>query len=252
MSTHPLAPAPEPGRRRPLAASIDEALPLLRRPFAPAAVRAKVQAQERGPQPGWGQVIRYIDARLVCDRLNHVAGGAWTAQYTPLDAALHPAPDGYAPSLVYVVCRLTVLGQAHEDVGEGRDPKAAFSDALKRAAVPFGIGRSIYAVPRRFMRAQDATHPPADTLRRRGDKLVLTEVNEALLRREYEGWLEQVGTEAFGEVLDHGPDADGGDDGDPDPAGPVGQEEAPEPSRPARGGLRAVPSGPAAAPATIH
>lgn len=47
------------------------------------------------------------------------------------------APPGQGGPL-YVVCPLTVLGQTHADVGEGRDPKAAFSDALKRAAARSG------------------------------------------------------------------------------------------------------------------
>jgi len=43
-----------------------------------------------------------------------------------------------------VKCRLTVLGVTKEDVGEGGTLKAAFSDALKRAAVKFGVGRHLY------------------------------------------------------------------------------------------------------------
>jgi hypothetical protein len=228
-----------------MAVSIEEALPLLRRPFAPAAVRAKVQTQERGPAPGWGQVVRYIDARLVAERLNLVAGGAWTYQLEPLDPALRPSgPSGP----LYVVCRLSVLGQTHADVGEGRDPKAAFSDALKRAAVPFGIGRSVYAVPRRFMRAAE-TPGARDVLKRRGDRLYLTEANAQLLQDEYTAWLGQVGTAAFGETLEHGPDTAGGD---------APPDEAPQDSPPAaqpvrRGGLRAVPATrPTAPPASVR
>ena len=139
------APGQAPGGQFPMAETIDAALPLLRRPFSPSAVRAKVQNQDRAKPPSWGRVIRYIDARLVSERLNLVAGGRWSYDYAPLDPALWPEPDeddGKPPPL-FVTCSLTVLGQTHADVGEGRDPKAAYSDALKRAAVPFGIGRSI-------------------------------------------------------------------------------------------------------------
>ena len=133
-------------------------------------------------------MIRYIDARLVSERLNLVAGGRWSYDYAPLDPALWPEPDeddGKPPPL-FVTCSLTVLSQTHADVGEGRDPKAAYSDALKRAAVPFGIGRSIYAVPRRFLFAEESKRPPRDKLKRKGERLYLTDANELLLREEYE------------------------------------------------------------------
>jgi hypothetical protein len=48
---------------------------------------------------------------------------------------------------VYVRIRMTVKGVSRENVGEGNDPKAAYSDALKRAAMLFGIGRYLYDSP---------------------------------------------------------------------------------------------------------
>ncbi len=95
MSTRPRARTrPEPARRFPIALSIEEALPLLRRPFAPAAVRAQVRPRSADPPPGWGQVLRYMDARLVAERLDLIAGGAWTYELEPLDPALRPAGPG--------------------------------------------------------------------------------------------------------------------------------------------------------------
>lgn len=41
-----------------------------------------------------GQIVRYIDARLVAERLNLVAGGARTYQLEPLDPALRPPGPG--------------------------------------------------------------------------------------------------------------------------------------------------------------
>ena len=75
-------PTPAAHQRHPLATTIDAALPLLRRPFSPSAVRAKVQNQDRAKPPSWGQVIRYIDARLVSERPNLVAGGRWSYRTT--------------------------------------------------------------------------------------------------------------------------------------------------------------------------
>jgi hypothetical protein len=90
--------------------------------------------------------VYYIDARDVMDRLDAVVGPAnWQDEY-------HNLPDGN------VVCRLSlrVGGEwiAKTDVGgesEQKDPgdraKAAFSDALKRAAVKWSIGRYLYSLP---------------------------------------------------------------------------------------------------------
>jgi hypothetical protein len=52
---------------------------------------------------------------------------------------------------VEVLCRLTVLGITKEDVGEGEDLKSAFSDAFKRVAVKFGVGRYLYELPKKWV-----------------------------------------------------------------------------------------------------
>jgi hypothetical protein len=83
------------------------------------------------------------------DRLDEVMGiDGWDDSYEVL-------PSGA------VVCTLTlIVGERHMakmDVGspseqpdEGDRTKAAFSDALKRAAVKFGVGRYLYALPKQW------------------------------------------------------------------------------------------------------
>lgn len=90
--------------------------------------------------------VFYIDARDVMDRLDSTVGVAgWRDSYRLLT-------DGS------VQCKLKVkiggVWIAKEDVGSpseqpdcGDRLKAAFSDALKRAAVKFGIGRFLYELP---------------------------------------------------------------------------------------------------------
>lgn len=92
-------------------------------------------------------VIHFIDARLVMDRLDEAVGVAnWKDHYDVL-------PDGN----VKCTLSLRVGGEwvAKEDVGgpseqpdDGDKCKAAFSDALKRCAVKWGIGRYLYGLPR--------------------------------------------------------------------------------------------------------
>lgn len=117
----------------------------LAEPFAPDEVEWK-------PQTAKGNralAVAYIDARCVMERLDAVVGVAgWQDSYMVLD-------DGN------VVCKLSVnvAGEwvTKEDVGGPSDQKdvgdkrkASFSDALKRAAVKFGIGRYLYSLPHQW------------------------------------------------------------------------------------------------------
>ena len=212
------------------ASSIDEALPLLRRPFPPEALNFKIQAQDRGDPPRWGQVVSYLNARDVSGRLNAVCGGRWHARHRPLAAELRPVLVGNQGQVrpdptVFVVCSLNVFGVIREDVGEACDdpqrvraPKAAYSDALKRAGVQFGLGHVVYAMPRRFMNVGGGV----ERLPIKGGRLRLSADNERWLRERYAEWLEEEGVALFGAVLDHG--ARAGMVGDEDEADPEGPE----------------------------
>lgn len=102
----------------------------LSRPFSLNDIHIKVLTTNR--EKTRGLVVPYIDARAVMDRLDKVVGpGGWSDSYTPLDGGA-------------VRCSLRIGKAIKEDVGQGDDAKAAFSDALKRAAVKFGVGRHLY------------------------------------------------------------------------------------------------------------
>jgi hypothetical protein len=108
-------------------------------PFPAADVKLKPQAVKNNR----ALAISYIDARAVMDRLDAVVGvDGWSDAYTVL-------PGGE------VECRLSVrfgeawvtkadVGGQSEQPDDGDKLKAAFSDALKRAAVKFGVGRYLY------------------------------------------------------------------------------------------------------------
>ena len=83
----------------------------------------------------------HIDARDVMNRLDEVVGSfEWSDSYRVL------------PNEKNVECTLTVMGVSKTDVGQTNEGgfadamKAAYSDALKRAAVKFGIGRHLYSM----------------------------------------------------------------------------------------------------------
>jgi hypothetical protein len=120
----------------------------LRRPFDPAEVKWKPQAVSKHGNSA--MAVAYIDARAVMDRLDEAVGvGNWRDEYTEASGGV-------------VLCRLSlrVGGEwvSKEDVGsesEQPDPqdkrKAAYSDALKRAAVKWGIGRYLYHLPQQWV-----------------------------------------------------------------------------------------------------
>lgn len=107
-------------------------------------IGATTQAKDRG------MLVFYIDARAVMDRLDAYTAqheGTWWTSYAPLADGKH------------IECQLTVqmpVGEALTavtrcDVGEpsegmGDTVKGAYSDALKRAAVQFGVGRYLYGL----------------------------------------------------------------------------------------------------------
>jgi hypothetical protein len=155
------------------------------------------------------QVAAYIDARLVFDRLDLVCGKEWSARFEQLPRRLLPPPcdrggQPLARPPIYVRCQLTAFGVTREDVGEGEDPKAAFSDAIKRAAVHFGVGRALYAMRAPWLREGDAD---GELRRNRKGRLVLDERTEEWCRQRYERWLEDRGRRLFGEPLEHGDEA---------------------------------------------
>jgi hypothetical protein len=94
--------------------------------------------------------LAYVDARVIQDRLDDVLGVAgWQDDYECL-------ADGS------VVCRLRLrlgdtwvtkvdVGGPSEQPDGGDRLKAAFSDALKRAAVKFGVGRYLYRLPSQWV-----------------------------------------------------------------------------------------------------
>lgn len=89
-----------------------------------------------------GQVLAYIDARDVMDRLDDVCGPAgWQNRYTHADKK--------------TICEIGIITPDGEWVwkadGAGESDieaeKGALSDSFKRAAVRWGIGRYLYHLP---------------------------------------------------------------------------------------------------------
>ena len=164
--------------------SFKDAYPFLRRPFTPAAVRFKVQATWKGG----ALIVAYIDARLAAGRLNHVIPHKWASSFE-----YDPKGD--------LICHLTGDGSTRSDIGEGYKGKGLWSDALKRAAVHFGVGESLYVLPK--MTLNEGQLLKAKEVKGK-TTYILTPMGVTHCREVYEHWLESTGKQAFGEPLDHG------------------------------------------------
>jgi hypothetical protein len=103
-------------------------------PFAPWEVKHRTQS---------GRSVPYVTARTISNRLDNVLGPVnWWDEYQPGEHSVN--------------CRLTIRlpdgsTLTKQDAGgyagmsdHGDDDKSGFSDALKRAAVKFGISRYLY------------------------------------------------------------------------------------------------------------
>lgn len=109
-----------------------EDVKLLTAPFAKDKVSVKVQSFNK--ERTKAMLVLYLQHTDVMDRLDAV-DPSWNC------TVLEERPVG---DTVYVRTRMTLKGVSRENVGEGNDPKGAYSDALKRCAMLFGVGRYLY------------------------------------------------------------------------------------------------------------
>jgi hypothetical protein len=113
----------------------------LRAPFDPKDVDFRVQGK-RGAS-GKAQVVAYIDARTVQDRLDAAVGpGAWSFEWEPV--VVDKGDVQIAKGTI------TIYGIAKSDAGTASNFEqslGAVSHCFKRAAVHWGIGRYLYELP---------------------------------------------------------------------------------------------------------
>lgn len=148
---------------------------------------------------GRGQALPYIDARMVQDRLDDVLGiDAWHDSYIEVLSS---------GSIISVRCRLSVrLGDCwitKEDAAQLDNIqdasraeiaiKGAYSDALKRAAVKFGVGRYLYSFDAPWVALENDKYLPRgfDGLAFLTEAMVPPEEHE-LLRNAHEALADAV------------------------------------------------------------
>lgn len=113
----------------------------LREPFLVADLEWRVQQSGGGSKGPWAKIVPYVNARMIIDRLDSVCGPEnWQDSYEELK-------DGF-------LCTLLINGPfgwiAKSDGAPNTEiegTKGGISDAFKRAAVKWGIGRYLYNFP---------------------------------------------------------------------------------------------------------
>lgn len=111
----------------------------LKQPFDPKVIHWRVGATTQDKAKGIG--LAYIDARDVMKRLDDVCGDKWQCDY-PFEGCCRigiKIDDEW-------IWRSNGAGETQVEGEKGR-----FSDAFKRAAVLWGIGRYLYYLPNEWV-----------------------------------------------------------------------------------------------------
>lgn len=103
----------------------------LKKPFPADAISWRIGQKSKSKPKA--KMLCYIDARDVMDRLDKVCGYNWS--------------DSYQEVMGRIVCTITIGNQSRTDGAGDTDieaEKGGLSDAFKRAAVKWGVGRYLY------------------------------------------------------------------------------------------------------------
>jgi len=141
----------------------------LREPFPAEEIEWRIQSSgslDNGEK--WVMIVPYVDSRAIMNRLDDVVGPEnWRDQYRPASSLDIPG----------LICRLSIRVNdewiSKEDGADARSQKAGepmkfkglLSDALKRTAVKFGIGRELYDLEPVYVGGLDIKpgRPPRDS-----------------------------------------------------------------------------------------
>jgi len=141
--------------------SISDCLFLLRAPFSPEVVKWRPGTKTKDGTKALA--LAYVDARDVMERLDDAFGPqGWSDRYKVVDEAngvvectlAAQYPDLRATSKVDV-------GYPNGGMDDDEPFKGAYSDAFKRAAVKYGIGRDLYDTPKFWIALDEYKRFPA-------------------------------------------------------------------------------------------
>lgn len=124
--------------------SMNELFAALSEPFSPEAIDWRVGATNG--EKTKGIALAYIQARPVMDRLDEVVGAEnWTDTYTPIQDK--NGTVGFICTLSLKIGSDWIAKTDGADTSDIEAIKGGISDAFKRAAVKWGVGRYLYDLP---------------------------------------------------------------------------------------------------------
>lgn len=96
-----------------------------------------------------GMALAYIDARDVMARLDEVCGPLWQSEYVPMPNGTCCCRIGILVGNEWVWRSSGAVNIADSEKADAKEmaEKGSYSDAFKRAAVMWGIGRYLYDLP---------------------------------------------------------------------------------------------------------
>ena len=193
--------------------SLEEAIPLLRRPYLSSQVYGKVQNTPKNEAEPCTIALYGIKDTLY-DRLNLLCGREWTRKPEVKKEAKLSSSRNRELFYCEVEVTLTVFGKAESDIGDGfastraGAEMTALAQAFKRVGSHFGLGLCLTSCDEVMMirggEGEDRLcipekgdepwmHPYFD-LEGRGRRYV---------RSRYKAWLDEYGKDLYGEPLDH-------------------------------------------------
>lgn len=126
-----------------------EDIKILGAAFDEKTISVKIQSTNKDKTRA--MLVLYLQHTDVYTRLEMV-DPAWTCEAVDLDKS-----TGDNGTIFFCRMRMTIKGVSRENVGDGNDPKGAYSDALKRCAMLFGVGRYLYDVETVWVPYNEAT-----------------------------------------------------------------------------------------------
>lgn len=180
----------------------------LKRPFTPEAVQFRIADKTKDDKKV--RILTYIDSRLAVERISEVDFN-WTGYPSVLGGMASTLEDAIKAGLP-VVYELTVKGVTRADVGQigpamygsnkgefvpdEKHAKMAVSDALKRSAVLFGVGTSLYCLGNVYAVVGEHTDPAGKYLNAKGKQFLREQYRKTISKPAF--------VQRFGEPLAHG------------------------------------------------
>ncbi len=128
-------------------------------PFADSEIEWRVMRCGDKNNKVWAQLAAYVDARAIMNRLDSTVGPEnWQTKFREIQT---PNGAGILCSLSLYVDNRWVAKEDGADFSRGIEiTKSGISDSLKRVAVQWGIGRSLYTLPTVWAENIQDGYPP--------------------------------------------------------------------------------------------